>query len=235
MPSGHSEITAYVNEADIARVATALTALCVGQGMHEVTPPGRSGVRYVLSLSDRWTFALLAGAPGWTVVLAQPWNTLCRASVTGPSRFVDLCTALGVRGFMVDVIDVAPHGSALVETDGRGLHRISGWYLDESERERSYHGTPLELDDFQGTTFEICGDLTCAGLFEEHMSLLDLDRCAAIASEVGGANGDRLFTSGEDFCGAWDDVQQAMREAAPLPAEGGLVLQFEAEAPGVER
>lgn len=232
MPSGHSEITAYVNEGDVRRVADALAALCAREGMRRLAMARPQYVRYVLSPFDCWNFALLPGAPGWTVVMGQPWNTLCRASATGPSRFVDLCTALGVRGFMVDRVDIVPHGGMLVETDGRGLHRLSGYYFGEGDREATYHGTPVPLDDFEGTTFEVCADLACAGLFDGRR-LVDFDACRAIAHEVGGANGERLWSSGEDFSGAWNDVQEAMQEGGAVPGEGGLLLQFESATPDV--
>ena len=234
MPSGHSEVTAYVNEGDAARVADALTALCIHEGMRAVATPRGSGVRYVLSPSDRWTFALFPGAPGWTVVHAQPWNTLCRASATGPSRFVDLCTALGVRGFMIDVVDVVPHGSMLVETDGLGLHRLSGWYFDATEYKHEYHGTPLDLDSFERTTFDVCADLASAVLFAERRSAFDNRNCLAIARDVGGANGALLWCSGEDFSGAWADVQEAMLAGEPPPVADAVLLQFESATPGLD-
>jgi len=235
VPSGHSEITAYVNEGDVRRVADALVALSAGEGMRQAqAQAGGPSVRYVLSPSDRWNFALLRGAPGWTVVHGQPWNVLCRPSATGPSRFVDLCTALGVRGFMVDLVDVVPHGGMLVETDGRGLRRLSGYYFGEGDREQTYHGTPLNfLDDFTGTTFEVCADLACARLFEGDGRVLDIDTCQAIAHEVGGVNGRLLWSSGEDFSGAWSDVQCAMMAEGSLPGEGGVLLHFESATPGV--
>jgi len=233
VPSGHSEITAYINDGDVRRVADALTALCAREGMQLLPAPRCQSVRYVLQPSDRWNFALLPGAPRWTVVHGQPWNTLCRPSATGPSRFVDLCSALGVRGFMVDVIDIVPHGRMLVETDGCGLRRLSGFYFSDDEREEAYHGTPLSLDGFEASTFEICADLAGARLLDGSRGL-DFDTCRAIAHEVGGSNGELLWTSGEDFSGAWSDIQEAMSDGGPVPGEGGLLLQFESAKPGVK-
>ena len=141
MPSGHSGITACLNEGEVARGAAALAAPCVREGLREVATPGRARLRHVLS--------------------------------------------------------------------------------------------PVPLDDFKGTTFEVCADLVCAGPDAVNMGLFDSDSCLAIAREVGGANGELLWTSGEDFSGAWSDVQEAMMAGGTLPVEDGVLLQFEAATPGL--
>ena len=234
MPSDHSEITAYVNEGDIARIAAALTAIAVREGRRPVARPRHTTIRYVLEASDNWNFALLPGASGWTVVHAQPWNVLCYPSAaTGSRRFVDLCAALGVRGFVIDAVDAAYHGNMIVETDGRGLCRLSGWYFPPDSTDPSYHGTALDLDNLQSPTFQVCADLECARVLASECGSLHMDRCREIACEVGGENGEQLWSSGEDFSGAWDEMQRAMSTGGPLPVVGGAVLQFEPELPAV--
>jgi len=234
MPSMHSEITAYVNEGDVARVAAALTAIAAREGRRPVASLRHTSIRYVLEPSDNWNFALLPGAPGWTVVHAQPWNVLCYPSAaTGSRRFVELCAALGVRGFVIDTVDAGYHGNMIVETDGHGSCRLSGWYFPPDSSDPSYHGTRLEPDEMQSATFEVCADLECADSVASEGGSLNMDVCREIACEVGGENGEQFWSSGEDFSGAWDEMQQAMSTGGPLPAAGGAVLQFEPTPSGL--
>ena len=231
MPCDHSEITAYVNEGDVARIARALTSMAASEGRQPVAEPQRKSIRYILEPSDRWNFALLPGAPGWTVVHAQPWNVLCYPSPTGSRRFIDLCAALGVRGFVVDTVDEGYHGQMLVETDGHGRERLSGWYFPPDGGDPSYHGTPLNLDKLRGISFEICADLECANLLSGGHGSLDMDTCREIAIELGGENGETFWSSGEDFSGAWDEMQHAMSTGGPMLVSNGAVLQFQAAHP----
>ena len=232
MPSMHSEITAYINEGDVARIAVALTAIAASEGRRPIASPQHRSIRYVLEPADDWNFALLPGAPGWTVVHAQPWNVLCYPSATtGAKRFVDLCAALGVRGFVIDTVDEGYHGNMIVETDGHGSCRLSGWYFPPDGGDPSYQGTPLDLDNLQGNTFEVCADLACARSLASEPGTLDMDKCREIACEVGGENGEQFWSSGEDFSGAWYEIQEAMSSGGPSPAAGGAVLQFVVEPP----
>lgn len=230
MPSNHSEITGYINEGDIARISAALIGLAASEGRRLDASPTHSRVRYVLEPSNNWNLALLPGAPGWTVVHAQPWNVLCYPSpATGSRRFVDLCAALGVRGFVIDVVDVFYQGDMLLETDGHGSCRLSGFYYTPGS-EFSYHGTPLDVDKLEGIRFEVCADLACARSFASKPGILDMDKCREIACEVGGDNGKQFWSNGEDFSGAWIEIQEAMINGGPLPADGGALLQFVAES-----
>ena len=95
---------------------------------------------------------------------------------------------------MVDVIDIRPQGGILVETDGQGLHRLSGWYTSADSPDLAYHGIPLETDDFTGlSTFEVCADLACAQALAEDPGIVNMNLCIAIAHEVGGDNGQRFL------------------------------------------
>lgn len=227
MPSDHSEITAYVNEGDIDRIAATLTAIAAREGRQPVARPQRASIRYILEPSDAWNFALLPGAPGWTVVHAQPWNVLCYpAASTGSRRFVELCEALGVRGFVIDTVDQDYHGNMLVETDGHGSCRLSGWYFPP-HGDPAYCGMPLDEDTLEGVTFEVCADLECAHSLVGTPGSLDMQTCREIAHGVGGENGRQFWSSGEDFSGAWHEIQEAMSTGGPSPDAGGAVLQFE--------
>ena len=161
------------------------------------------------------------------MVHAQPWNVLCYPSATtGVRRFVDLCSALGARGFVIDTVDQGFHGDMLVETDGHGSCRLSGWYFPPDGGDPSYHGTPLELDNLEGVTFEICADLDCAGSLASEPGTLNMRKCREIAFDLGGENGKRFWSSGEDFSGAWYEMQEAMKNGGPAPVVGCEMLQF---------
>jgi hypothetical protein len=222
MPSSHTEICAYVNVGDLERVAATLTQMASCEGRRLLKEPTNQAIRYMLDSSDDWSFALLPGAPGWTVVHARPWNLLGNSSDAGTMRFLELCNALRVRGFLIDVVGEGEHGQMIVEADGCGRLRLSGWYFTHSGDDE-YHG--MRLEELQAPEFDICADLKCASQLGDDRPICD-DICREIAHDVGGESGRLLWTTGEDFCGAWHEVQEAMEYGQPLPVPGSVILQF---------
>lgn len=223
MPSSHSEICAYIQQADLDRLACALTGIALSEGRVPLAVPVARPVRYVLDDSDHWNVMLLPGAPGWTTVHAQPWNVLGKPGAEGSLRFVALCKASRSRGFLIDVVDEGSHGQMLTEAERSGAHRLSGWYV-MADGTMQYNGVALDEDQLQTPVFEICADLSSARQYSGHG--LDLSACMAIAHDVGGANGRLLWSSGEDFSGAWYEVQEAMAQGGPAPGAGGRLLQY---------
>jgi len=230
----HSEITAYVNSGDSRKIADHLVVLCEKAGMRRVEPtpldPG-----YRLTPSDYWTIAILPGKEGWSIIKSLPWNILCEPSrAVGSMRFVDLSTALGTRGLLLDVYDGGPWGNLVAETDGTGNRFLNGYYIAANSNALEYYGTRLDEDaSFTGyVKFEVFSDLVSARRIAEAKRLTE-DECREIARELGGENGRRYWSTGEDSLASWGMIDAAMSFGLTVP--GAVLLAFEAAQPSQPR
>lgn len=222
MPRGFFETTAYLKTSDLTRVAGAIEQLLAQEGMQRLALPEGPLSQAPALENNRWALALYPGAAGWSVMLSLPWDLLAeRADEAGAMRFVSLCDSLGIPGCLVSVHDGHPWGEVIVEADGQGMHRLSGWWLDESRPQNQFYGEPLGSDG-QRHRFELLPELQ--GILDacpsDDQGRHDIEQfCRDLASRLGGEHA--AFTS-EWSRGRWADLSQS----GHLPIPGGQLLHF---------
>jgi hypothetical protein len=217
--------TTYVNHASVAAVSDALTAIFHKEGMIAIAAPaqrtklGIEPMQYERALdNDLWGVALFPGAESWTVIQTAPLELLSEPSpTTGRMRLADLCVALSVSAFQVNVYDSS--GTVLAEVSPAGEVAISGFdpYADDP---LEWNGQPLSEDlleaQFQLHPFE---DVIADGIIGD-------DKTKALKQRFGGAN--------VRYCDNLVSVQTLIGHE-PFDAPGGAALYFKWHGPSRQR
>jgi hypothetical protein len=116
---------AIVGTGDVAAVRNTVTALLADS-----------------SATNRVTVA--PGAPGWSLLTADPTELLADDLGYGRPLLVELCQRLRVVGCMLAVR--GPVDAVLLESDAAGRSRVSGGFLSDAERARGFHGIAVPGD-----------------------------------------------------------------------------------------
>ncbi len=140
--------TAFVATADLTAVATALTALVAEVGRVPVhpsprTPSARDSMQYGRAGDvATWGIALIAGAPGWTVLKTAPLELLIDAHAAEPPILTGLATRLGVYAFQHNAYD--GDSTLLFEATPDGRSSVTGFCSHDPQR---FHDDPMPGPD----------------------------------------------------------------------------------------
>jgi hypothetical protein len=84
------------------------------------------------------------GLNGWTVVLTEPPNLLCKQTLEGEPRLAEVTKALGCMGF--HYADYDSDSATLLECDLRGTYRVSGM-IGTADDPFDFYGLPIEAEN----------------------------------------------------------------------------------------
>ncbi|RUL70890.1 tetratricopeptide repeat protein [Dyella choica] len=237
------EIAAYIASGQVQTIAAAMGELCEREGMRlierrpgRVRSPGEQHLGY-------GAFAVLPGREGWSLVVAWPWNFLCRRPAPDqPIRFVSLCQSLGAPGFLYHTSNHGDYGTVHLETDGKGHHALSGFMY---EHERSLHGESSGTDsvlEWFGEALQLervdsglawmrpllppgmlpeAHEAEVAVPSEPSFSMLDEEGTRSYADYLAG----ECAKYWHDKSG-WSVISNALEAGGPLPIPGSVLLPF---------
>ena len=159
MVTEYSDTRVLLRCVDPARVRDSLAALFAREGMRPVAVPGERPLYRDPIGSPNWRVALLIGIGEWSCLQYDPWTLLTKSAPGAEgSRFEELCLLLGCPGLLIDINNGGIHASLLIECDGRGSSRCSGYISPELAIE-FYGRMPLPVDDMDLPRFELLGEL----------------------------------------------------------------------------
>lgn len=219
MPRGFFETSAYIQTDKTPELVEQLIGLCKQAGMKRVEHLASGPQREADSAC--WAVAVFPGIQGWSLIKALPVNALCQPTSSVQLPFVELCTRLKAPGCLLSVHDASPWGEVMLETDGRGQTRLSGWWYDDLQPQgHHFYGLPLEAASVQHR-FDYLPELKALLESCRYEDLLPMDIfCKAVADRLGG--------SYADLTSAWEhDPWAVMSEHRP--SSDWALLSFESE------